>query len=310
MQVKNINTHFFCLDMGGTGTRGVLFDFEGNELARAVGKAGALSLGAQQSFNAISDIWDKVCLTSGHNSKNTSCVNIALGIAGSGLKKQTEHLRQLLSQFSNVVITGDGYGALIAASKGKPGALISVGTGVGALRLGSDGKTLAVSSWGFPAGDKGGGAWLGLTLFSDFLNAMDMIFSAPPIPLTLMDQIKEITGKNTQSIMGWQQNARPGDFGKLAPIIVAGAKEGDTYCQGLLNKAARHIARIAQTLQSEETKTIFLSGGLGPVLYPYCLKSTPGIDWCLSEADPINGVFLVASGQAPPLQLMVRPGLK
>lgn len=306
--MKNTIEHYFCLDLGATGTRGALFDSKGVELARAHKKAGALSLGATQSFDAIKQVWTEVCINCAHNPQATRHVKIALGIAGYGLKKQREQLFDLLNEFASVLITGDGYGAMIAASKGKPGALISVGTGVGALRLGVDGKTLAVSSWGFPAGDAGGGAWLGLTLFSDFLNAMDMIYSNPPIPLALINEIQELTGTSTQSIMKWQGDARPGDFGQLAPMIVASAKTGDAYCQKLLRQAARQISRVAVALQTGEIGTVFLAGGLGKILYPYCLDVAPGIDWHISRADPIYGIFLLASDQAPLMHLVERQG--
>ena len=56
----------------------------------------------------------------------------------------------------------DGYGALIAATGGKPGILLAVGTGVAAMCLNPDGRCLYASGWGFPGGDLGGGAWNGL----------------------------------------------------------------------------------------------------------------------------------------------------
>lgn len=295
--------------MGGTGTRGALLDIEGNELGRAQTGAGALSLGAPRSFEAIQGIWSKVCGAVGRNPKETKTVHIALGIAGYGLKERRDQLYQLLGDFAGITIGGDGYGALIGATKGAPGALISVGTGVGALRLDANGKTLGVSSWGFPAGDAGGGAWLGLRLFGDFINALDQIPSDRAIPETLIAKVLKITGPGTQDIMGWQRAARPGDFGRLAPLIVEGAKGGDDYCRHLLAHAARQICRVAQVLRTPDSNMIYISGGLGKILLPHCQKSAPDIDWRLSMADPVFGMFLLASGQAPEMQLLTRPGL-
>lgn len=56
---QNING-YFCLDIGGTGTRGALLNSSGKKLAHAEAKAGALSLGIEQTQDAIQAIWDRI----------------------------------------------------------------------------------------------------------------------------------------------------------------------------------------------------------------------------------------------------------
>lgn len=175
---------YFCLDIGGSGTRGALFNESGERLAYAEAEAGALSLGVQQ---AIFSVWDKISTSLQPGIWRKENVSLIAGIAGYSLPGRTALLTQVLDEFCQVEIVSDGYGALLGATQGKPGALISIGTGVGALRLGKNGQTHTISGWGFPAGDAGSGAWLGLRAFGDFLKHLDGIILPPALPHKLTD---------------------------------------------------------------------------------------------------------------------------
>lgn len=306
--------YHFCLDIGGTGTRGALLDINGNELCRAKGPAGALSLGSGQCYLAISEVWAKICEYCEQSLEwgplEQKQVKLSAGIAGIGLPGLEQELEDLLSNFGQVQLFGDGFASLVAATKGNPGALISIGTGIGALSLNTDNEIQSVSSWGFPAGDAGSGAWIGLRLFGDFLKALDGIVLSPPIDPHLVDEILAKIGRDPNAIMQWHNDAQPKDFAALAPFVVVGAKQNSAYCNHILDEAAQKICRVANALVVADNRQIYLSGGLGGVLKPYCMKLEPNINWILSNADPIEGVFLVSSGQVLEQKALPRLGLR
>ncbi len=310
---QSINT-YFCLDIGGTGSRGALFNSFGERLAHAEADAGALSLGVHQAQDAILSIWDRIVSSLEPDEWQKENTSLIAGVAGYSLPGRVQELSQLLNEFARVEIVSDGYGALLGATDGKPGALISIGTGIGALRLGENGKTHAISSWGFPAGDAGGGAWLGLRVMGDFLKYLDGIALSATLsgefPQELSYALLERIGTQPHSIMQWQSEARPKDFASLAPLVVAHAKAGDTYCVALLNEAAELIIHVGNALIEASNTQIFLSGGLAKTLLPYCLASGGHINWKLSQGDPLKGLYLLGKGEAPELNLLTRPGLQ
>ena len=301
---------YFCLDIGGTGTRGALFNRSGEKIAQAKAEAGALSLGAEQTHSAICSVWDQMVSSLESDDWQKNSVSIIAGVAGHGLPGRTEQLLQKLKDFPRIKIVSDGYGALLGATNGKPGALISIGTGVGALRLGEDGQTQAVSGWGFPAGDAGSGAWLGLRLLGDFLKYLDGITLTPPLKKELADILLNHIGTEPQSIMQWQTHARPKDFATLAPWVVERAQDADAYCVALLSEAAEKIARVGNALICPENNHVYLSGGLAGSLLPYCIASVNNIEWELSQNDPLWGLYLLGKGEAPEQKLRARPGLQ
>lgn len=299
---------YFCLDIGGTETRGALYAQDGTVRARATGPGGALSLGAAQAETSIRAVWQQITDALGSEAPPPGNTKLFAGIAGRGLPGATTELGERLGGFAQTHFVGDGYGALLAATEGKSGALISVGTGVTAQRLDADGNCLALSGWGFPAGDQGSGAWLGLWLTGALTKHLDGVTLAPPLPSELAKSVMAITGEETQQIMAWQTGAKPGAYASLAPLIVGHAAKGDAFCQHMLKSAASEIVGLARALYDGAEGDIHLSGGLSAILQPYCCEQAPAFGWEIGSIDPVAGIHLLATGQAPDEKLLPRPG--
>ena len=278
-------------------------------LARASGDAGALSLGVEQAKNAILTLWDSLEIQIGAQDMAKNRFSLVAGIAGFSLPGRAKQLEEQLAQFNNVELVSDGYGALLGATNGGPGALISIGTGVTAVHLGKDGKTRTASGWGFPAGDVGGGAWLGLSVLRDTLKHIDGLDLSPALPVEIARQVLKKVGTNAEAIMAWQSEARAGDFASLAPIIVSAARDGVPYGISLMHEAGEKIARIGQALTCDSEAHVYLSGGLAPYLISYCKKGQPDIKWTVSKADALYGLYLLGSHKAPALDLTGRPSI-
>jgi glucosamine kinase len=124
-----------------------------------------------------------------------------------------------------------------------------------------------LGGWGFPIGDRGGGAWLGFRLVGDWLERRDGLS-----PITadgpLWEAVRARLGETRPDILAWLRRARPTDFAGLTPAIVAAAAQGDAYADALLDEAAAHLLRLAQALRPSPTEPLCLSGGLASVLAP------------------------------------------
>ena len=275
----------FCLDVGGTKTRARL---DGGKTV--AGPAGALSLGAKVTEDAIRRAWSEA---SDNGDPKTS--KIVAGLAGISLEDARNDLLERLSDFQSVTLVSDGYAALMAATLGNPGTLISIGTGVTGLSLGQDGTTRSVSGWGFPAGDIGGGSWIGRTAFGEVLRHLDGIAPDPPCPQSLIEGVLALAGKSEEDIMTWNVSATPGDFARLAPLILEAA-HSNPFCRSLAQMAATEITDLARSLGDANPH---LSGGLAKSLLPFCQEVGPDFDWHFREIDPLDGLKKIAQGSAP-----------
>ncbi len=303
----------FCLDVGGSRTRGALFDSEGEELARATAAGGALSLGVERSRCAIIEVWNKLCEVAPEAGPSVANTELWAGIAGVSLTGKKEQLALELNEFSGTHFVSDGYGALMAATAGQPGAMISVGTGVIALRLDQEGCCLTLGGWGQPGGDIGGGAWLGREMLSHLFGQFDGVETALPLPKALVQGVLEVTGESLSEIMHWHHQAAPRQFASLVPLIVEQGKAGDPASLALLKSGAMEIAALGRALfrgveGGTDPHAIHLAGGLGATFQPLCAELAPEFIWDSCEVDPVAGILLLATGQAPAQTLLLRPG--
>jgi glucosamine kinase len=294
----------FCLDMGGTKTAGALFAPDGTEVARAMAGPGAVSLGVDVAEAALRAIWAGV-----GNGKAASGVTVAIGLAGIGLRDRVAALAARLQDFARVTIVGDGYGMVLAATGGGPGALIAVGTGVAAMRVMPDGRFRSLSGWGFPAGDLGSGAWIGLQAVAALTRRIDRAESGLSMGDVLAGTLIWALGGGAGAIMDRNTGGRPRDFAALAPLVFTAAEEGDPAAHAILGAAAGEICAVGRALWDDGPGAVLLAGGLATPLAPWVRDAGPERAWTVVQADPLAGLSLLARGLAPEERLVPRPGL-
>lgn len=305
---------FFCVDAGGSTTRAALFDENGRELGRATGGGGALSLGVDVSAHQVLSLWHIVAQSYKLEAHETAFVRAMVGIAGCGLPGRAKALRAALGEFASVEIVPDGLGALIAAQEAGCDMVITVGTGIAGLRADNAGPVHLAGGWGFPAGDRGSGAWLGAQLMGFLFDFVDGFEKDAGIGVAVAKRLLESLGGDPAVLQGWQKAARPSDFAGLVPFIIQGAHLGDTACLRLLDDAAGHVAALAAALgRGGDTENaaprVALSGGLAETLLPHCREVAPAIEWICPKVDALAGLFAVASGRVEPVLFAPRPGI-
>ncbi len=298
-----------CFDLGGTGSRAALFDAAGQEIARAEAGAGAVSLGVEVTLAAVEEL-SATLLRGRKGPDHPGGSDLVLGLAGIGLRDRVEAVRAALGGARSVRIIGDGYGALIDATGGRPGTLIAVGTGVAAMRLLPDGRCRTASGWGFPAGDLGGGAWIGLQTVAALTRTLDGATGPGTLSPDLAQAVMAVTGRTAPAIMTWQTGGRARDFARLVPLVLRHAEAGEAFAEAVLRAAADEIARVAESLWDGADGEVHLTGGLASALVPVLREGWPHRGWALTAADPLRGLCRVAMGLAPEERLIARPGLE
>jgi glucosamine kinase len=290
-----------AVDGGGTKTEAALLDAAGAVLARTRTGPCNLYQDAAAGLAAVEAAWQACAASAGLDpAKDRARVTLSAGLAGVTAADAPARFHARFAGFARRFLSSDGYLALLGAFDGAPGALLSIGTGVVGYRLQRDGRIRSASGWGFPVGDRGGGAWLGFALAADWLEALDgygPIAAAHP----LARELARRAGTERSAILAWLRAARPAEFAALARPIVDQAAAGDAYARALMDRAADHLARVARALEPMPSEPLVLAGGLAPAFAPLLAARLGGALLAAERMpSPLHGGFLVGIGRAAP----------
>lgn len=272
---------FLGIDGGGTGCRAALADADGRIVGQ--GQGGPANINTDVEGAAVSILQATAEAVEGTSADPRDLI-ATLGLAGGTMAAATERL-SLLLPFARVQIVNDGVTAARGALGMQDGILAAMGTGsVFAVQRG--GALRQVGGRGFLMGDEGSGAVLGRALLSLAMRAEDGF--APMTPL-LQDLLGELGG--VEGIIRFGNTARPADFARLAPRIVAG---GDPAARQVFDAALAEVRHILTVLQGDAALPVVFVGGLGPA---YAARLT---DWPQRPAlgSGVDGALLMARQMA------------
>jgi glucosamine kinase len=91
--------------------------------------------------------------------------------------------------------------------------------------------------------------------------------------------------------------AKPRDFGGLAPLVVEHAGSGDPVGVELMSEAAAHVDALAARLLALGARSIALSGGLGGMMAPHLSPETRR-HLVPAQGDALDGAVALARGHA------------
>ncbi|QTN30008.1 ATPase [Rhodoferax sp. AJA081-3] len=257
------------VDGGGTGTRVVLATRSGTVLALASAGPSALGQGVAAAWrNILAAVHQAFALAELAVPDWSQC---ALGAGLSGVHHQPwcDAFVATNPGFAHLAVENDAYIALLAAHKGLPGAMVAAGTGSVGEALYADGTRHQVSGWGFPVGDEGSGAWLGLRAMSHAQEVMDRRLPAGP----LATQIHQLCGSHRDALQAWCATAGQNEYAQLAPTVFASAAS-DTAAEALLAEAAAAIERMAAALDPQAVMPLAVCGSVGRQLLPRLAGAT------------------------------------
>lgn len=158
--------------------------------------------------------------------------------------------------------------AMIALASGTGGDLYGIvlisGTGMIVYGVDRNGQRRRAGGWGALLGDRGSGYALGIAALTAIANAVDGL--GPPT--VLQDLILSHLRLTTpQALISWMySDVAWARFAALAPLVVAGAEQGDAVANAIIEQAATDLAAavgaVARGLTWEQdTFPLVLAGG-------------------------------------------------
>ena len=297
------------VDGGGTKTRALLADEQGNQVAEAVGAGSAVRpQEIERSAGIIAGVVRDVIENAGMGEQRARVLYV--GVAGAGREPERVGLLESLIAMEiadDVVVQTDLSIALDDAFGAGPGVLLIAGTGSSAFGRGPTGITSRCGGWGPVFGDEGSGAWLGRRALSVVAAASD---GREPETALTGAILTATESTEVADLIRWAAAATPASLATLAPVVLNVADGGDLRANALVSMAveelALHVRALARQLFTDERASVPLAftGGLltkGSALrkrLEHRLKSAvPGAHVHTGEIDAARGAVRAAVRQ-------------
>ncbi|HEY4038376.1 MAG TPA: BadF/BadG/BcrA/BcrD ATPase family protein [Burkholderiaceae bacterium] len=285
------------IDGGGSATRARLTDGARRVLADGVAGPSGLSLGVKAAWAQIDLAIARCFASAGLPVAAMHECALGVGLAGVNFKEQAQQFLRGAGRFAHVALATDGATMLLGAFSGKPGVVVVAGTGSVGEALRRDGSRAGVGGWGFPIGDEGSGAWLGLGAVRAAQRALDGRGPGG----ALCEAVYQTIGTHAEAILAWCALAGQGAYAQLAPHVFAAA-DTDPVAAGLLRSAAGSICEMVDALDASGDLPVALCGSIGSRLVPYLPALTARLHE--PEGDAVDGALLlvrnaVAAGALP-----------
>ena len=287
------------VDGGGTLTRVRLWAAQCPASSAAVvgeGMAGpsALGQGIAQAWRNIGDAIADAFAKAGEAPIPLAHCVIGLGLSGVHHAPWRDAFLAANPGYAGIAVHPDSHAALIGAHGGQPGLIVIAGTGSVGEAMYADGTSARVGGWGFPSGDEGSGASLGLRAAQVAQYAMD---GRGPSG-SLAEAVLAVTGRSTAQLQAWCALARQFEYASLAPLVFD-AEPTDPVAAELLAGAVEAIEATLFALDPTAELPLVMLGSVGQRLQQRL--STWEQARCVRPAgDAMDGALLLARQIASP----------
>ena len=257
------------VDGGGTGTRVAIAQTDGAVLAQGQAGPSALGRGIDPAWQHILLAVNAAFASIGRATPARSVCAMGAGLSGVHYRPWANEFQAANPGFVQLALDTDAHTMLLGAHGGQPGAMVAAGTGSVGEVLRSDGSRHEVSGWGFPVGDEGGGAWLGLRAMAITQQAMDQ--RRPASPLTAAVRVR--CGESREALQAWCTQAHQFEYAQLARLVFECAPT-DPAANDLLTQAAAALDAMALAMDPGGTLPLAVCGSIGEQLKPRLARAT------------------------------------
>ncbi|WP_175969876.1 BadF/BadG/BcrA/BcrD ATPase family protein [Burkholderia sp. BCC0322] len=249
------------IDGGGTGTRAVLADRHGRELAQGRGGPSGLGLGIERAWASISAACADAFTQAGFAFEWSQCA-LGCGLAGVNNAAWLAAFRAQ-APLGALAVESDAYTTVVGAHGGAPGLIVALGTGSIAAALDASGACRIAGGFGFPSGDEASGAWLGVRALAYAQQALD---GRAPRDAFANALLAETGAQDRDALVQWSCDANQTIYARLAPIVLA--HRSHPVAGALIAQAGDEIGKMIDALDPQQALPVALCGGLADALAP------------------------------------------
>lgn len=259
-----VERYYLGVDGGGSKCKASIADAEGRVLGSAQSGPANPFHGVQQTLHSIESAARGALRNAGLPDSTLGDLVAGVGLAGVNLPSLYQVISEWPHPFAQLHLTTDLRIACLGAHQSDEGAVIVTGTGsCGFVRIG--GEERLVGGCGFPYGDQGSGAWLGLEAVKSVLLASDEL--GPETQLT--DLIAGLLEARGVAIVERLSGKPSSEYARLAPLVFAAAETNDPVALAIVQRGADYISAMARKLLIHKPLRLSMIGGLAERLEPW-----------------------------------------
>lgn len=255
------------VDGGGSKTKVIVADEQGQQLGEVIGPASAVRPGqAEHSADviaaAVRDALASVEMT------HVVPKVLYVGVAGVAREPERQALWQALMgrELAEETVVHPDYSVALDDAFGEgAGVLLISGTGSVAFGRSPAGAIARCGGWGPVCGDEGSGAWIGRRALSVVTASAD---GREPETALIGAVLTAAQVNEPHELIAWGAQATPALLATLAPVVSSVADAGDLRANAILSLAVEelvlHVRALARQLFGDERAAtpVALSGGM------------------------------------------------
>lgn len=274
-------SYYIGVDGGGTKTHAILVNQELKQIDEAYSGPANIATDVDGAYLSICEAIDSLL-----NKHKCSIKHIGVGVAGySATQNRNVIVAKLQEKYTNITLNSDCHIACLAAHNNKDGAIVICGTGVVAYSI-YQGQTRQFGGWGFPQGDLGGGAYLGLEVARLLCKAIDGLISWNQ---TLTELYIDFFEQDRQKYKKWLLKAKPVNYATIAQFVFL--RPIDKLSGKILEDSVEEIIELIALLKKTNPDIpIKLIGGLAKLYIGKLQRKYPKLE--ISTTAPAIGAIL------------------
>ncbi|MEW5248156.1 N-acetylglucosamine kinase [Microbulbifer discodermiae] len=246
------------IDGGGSKCQAVIVDV--NDRVLGTGLAGPANPlhGYDQTLDSILGSTTLALADAGLPPETLGELVAGVGLAGVNMPRLYQEMSSWSHPFKKMYLTTDQHSACLGAHRGGSGAVLIAGTGSCGYAW-VDGQSTLLGGHGFPHGDKGSGAWIGLEAVKYLLMALDGL--APESQLQ-GELLKVLAATTPNEVFERIRGECPSYYARLAIPVFQCAEAGDPVAEAIVRDGAGYISAMADKLLQLEPPRLSMIGGL------------------------------------------------
>jgi N-acetylglucosamine kinase-like BadF-type ATPase len=300
--------HVLGLDGGGTKTRVVIMDDEGEICGVGVGGPSNFDdIGIEAAKKNIGKTVDQACREAGLSAGSFSAA--FLGIGGVSSDADREIVRNIavdlnLAPEVHIGVDHDIRIALTGGLSGRSGIVQIAGTGSSTYGRNSAGNSWRSGGWGPLISDEGSGYWLGIQAMKAATRASD---GRSPFTTLTASVLASLQLSNIEDIYTriYVEELSRSEIAALGPLVIEAAKKGDGVSLEILERGVQSMAEcvfvVAEHLGFVNECELALTGGVfraGELVVDLFHKAVrarlPQCRIVMAELPPVLGACLLA----------------
>ena len=279
-----MHDYIIGVDGGGSKTHAILIDKTRNIIAEAFNGSANINSDLSLAQNSIKSVIDELILKYQLQNKN---IAIGIGVAGySAVQNRNQLLKNLSLSYPTIKLSSDCHIACLAAHSGHEGCIIICGTGVVGYYI-QNNIGQQIGGWGFPHGDLGGAAWLGLEICRYTCKAIDGIIPFSPLLNHVFNQFNH----SFSEFKIWLLQAKPSDYAHISRLI-SQFKDSDSNAHKIFAAGICEIVTFIHSIKNKApTQPIKMTGGIASAYFPELKKTFADLE--ISNNSPAYGACLL-----------------